>query len=129
MKTIKPEHKSVLDRIQESVPKYLTESVVVKEKVDPKFIEVLRKGVKDEEFSKETRAKWKLILASGFLDKEIEKEDPFIAEEINAYIELEMAKAVIRKELPKPKKMEKYDVLFTRYNKIKQYNDKKYKRN
>jgi hypothetical protein len=74
MKTLKPEHKSVLDRIQESVPKYLTESVVVKEKVDPKFIEVLKKGVKDEEFRPETRAKWQLILDSGFLEKEIDLE-------------------------------------------------------
>jgi hypothetical protein len=129
MKTLNPKIKAVLDRIQASVPKYLTDKVVIKEKLAPEVVEVLKKGVVDEEFAPEVRKKWQMVLDSGYLEKEIDKEDPYIAQEIEAYIELEMAKAVVRKEIPKLKKMEKYEVLFRKYNDIKKYNDKKYQRN
>lgn len=129
MKTISPEVKQVLDRIQASIPEYLTKKVVVRKPVSPEIKWLLEQGVKDEEFSQETREKWQLVLDSGFLDQEIDQEDPDIAEEINAYIELELAKAVFKKEIPKMKgKKVNFESAFRKYNKIKQKNDKKFGR-
>lgn len=129
MKTIPQDELLVIKRIQESIPKYLTDNVIEKVQANVQFIEMLKKGVEDKEFSAETRAKWQLILDSGVLDKEMEVENPYISAEINAFVEYEMAKAIVRKELPKTKqKRDSFETLFRRYNKIKKENDKRFNR-
>lgn len=129
MKTIPQDELLVIKRIQESIPKYLTDNVTEKVQANTQFIEMLKLGVQDPEFSEETRAKWQMILDSKVLEKEMEVENPYISAEINAFVELEMVKAIVRKELPKTKqKRENYETLFRRYNKLKKDNDKRFNR-
>lgn len=129
MKTIPQHELLVIKRIQESIPKYLTENVIEKVQANEQFIEMLKKGVEDTEFSEESRAKWKMILDSKVLEKEMEVENPYISAEINAFVEYEIAKAIVRKELPKTKqKRDSFETLFRRYKKIKKENDKRFNR-
>lgn len=128
-KSLTKEQKVVLDRIQDSIPSYLTDSVSKTEKVAPAMREMLEKGLNDTEFSEESRKKFQMILDSGYLDQERTVEQPEIAAEIEAYVELEIAKAILRKELPRHRRGKlSYEKLYKQYNDIKQYNDKKFKR-
>jgi hypothetical protein len=120
MKTLKPSYWNVLRRIQDSIPKELTERVTKKAPLAPTIKEVIERGLADPKVSPEIKHKLQVVKDSGYLDKEIEVEDPEITKQIDEFVEKEIEKAVLRGELPKGKKGRNLAKKLKRLNEAKQ---------
>jgi translation elongation factor EF-1beta len=103
-KPIKPEHKKVLERIQNSIPKEWLDNLTRKEPIAEPVKEIIERALVDDEVSEEVKEKFRLVKDSGYLDKEIEVENGEITLKIDKYIDEEIEKAIKRGELPKGKK-------------------------
>lgn len=104
IKKFTPEVLKELQRIQMSIPKELTDKLIIRVKPAKEILEVYAKALLDPEVKEETKRKIQLILDSGMLDKEEDKADPAIEARINLFIEEEIEKSVKRGVLPKGKK-------------------------
>jgi hypothetical protein len=104
---LKPEHIKELQRIQNSIPKSLTEGVMKETQPGKEMLDTLKKALNDPELTSEQRRKTKLILESGYLEKKVMSEDPEVIAEIDTYIEKEIEKSVRLGRLPDKKKKNK----------------------
>lgn len=113
LEKIKPEHRAVLTRIQNSIPKEYFEKLIKKGKlseIDPKvklLKEKIIKGITDMTNPPELRKKCQLIIDSEELDTETQIVDKFYEKKIDKFIEEEVLKAEKRGELPKRKNLDK----------------------
>jgi hypothetical protein len=104
IKKLTPEILKELQRIQNSIPKELTDALVIRVKPAQEVLDVYKKALLDPDVKEETKRKIQLILDSEMLDKEEDRVDPKVEAKINLFIEEEIAKAVKRGVLPKGKK-------------------------
>lgn len=100
----KPEYSKVLKRIQDSVPKEWLAKLVVKKPVAPTIRMAYERALNDPDVSDELKNKARILLDSGYLDKEVEVVDKRYETYINKFIDKEIEAAVKRGELPKSKK-------------------------
>ena len=124
LETLNPEHKLVLMNIQKSVPLEWLSKVTKREHVAPTIKEVMEKALVDPDVSEETKAECRMVLGSALMNQQIDVEQLDVAELVDAYVELEMIKAVILKRLPPMKKKRSYEVALKRFNKLKAKYDK-----
>lgn len=115
-KLLTEEHKKVLDRIQNSIPKEWLDNVTHKEMFAPKYAKLIRdiaSGTQNPDikkgvvFSKEQIEQAQAIIDSERIndfEKLIDVETPEITKKIDAFVEDEIKKAIARGELPKGKK-------------------------
>lgn len=96
-----PKYSKVLKRIQENIPKELIKNITHEEDLAPTVIIVAKKALEDPEVDEAIKAKLRIVLDTKILEKKIDVENPEVTQKINDYIEDEIAKAVIRGELPK----------------------------
>lgn len=99
-----PEQLKVIARIQNSIPKMWLDNITHKEKPGGVALEIIEKALVDPEVSEEVKQKCRLMKDSGYLDKEIDVENPQYTKLIDEYVEREIKKAVKRGELPKKAK-------------------------
>jgi len=82
--------------------------------------------LEDPEVDEKTKKEFRLALDSGFFDKKLEKEDSLVTELIEAYIEKEILKAIIKKALPPLKKKQDFTKVYKRFNDLKtKYDNRK----
>lgn len=119
------EQTKVLNDIQKSIPKEWTDNTIKVEKVAPVTKEILERALEDPDVSEKDKEEYRLVLNSGYLDMEIEKEQEDIKELIDAFVEKEILKAVAAKKLPKPKKKRDFKQAYKVYKeKLKNYEQK-----
>jgi len=99
-----PEILKELQRIQNSIPKDLTDKLIVRVKPAQEVLDVYKKALLDPDVKEDTKRKIQLILDSGMLEKEEDMVDKSVEAKINAFIDSEIEKAVKRGVLPKGKK-------------------------
>lgn len=105
-----------LRRISENIPVELLSKLMKKELLAPTVKKVFEKALEDDTITQEQRDRFRTLLASGTLDREVEVVDMSVEKLIDAYYEAEIALAVKLGRLPKqaPK-------LMLKNNKGKQY--------
>lgn len=91
----------VIARIQNSIPKMWLDNVTHKEKHGAVMLEIIEKALVDPEVTEEIKEKCRLLKSSGYLDKEVDVENPKFTKLIDDYVEREIKKAIKRGELPK----------------------------
>lgn len=119
------EQTQVLNDIQKSIPKEWTDNTIKVEKVAPVTKEIIERALEDPDVPEKDKEEYRLVLNSGYLDMEIEKEQEDIKELIDAFVEKEILKAVAAKKLPKPKKRRDFKQAYKVYKeKLKNYEQK-----
>lgn len=104
LETLAPAYSKVLKRIQDSIPKAWLEKLVRKVPQAPTIKKAYLRAIDDPNVSEEIKRKARIILDSGYLDKEIEVVDKKWEAHINKFIDTEIKASVKRGELPKSKK-------------------------
>lgn len=117
---ISEEQKIVLRDIQQSIPKEWLDKVTKREDIAPATKEILERAILDPDVDEQFKKEARLILDSGYLNKQVDVEQQDISELIDSYVELEIIKAVILKRLPPLKKKKNYEMALKRFNKLKQ---------
>lgn len=102
LKRLSPEHQAELARIQNSIPRELSEKVVCIPFEVQKLIGGFKRGMDDPTNSDELRNKCKLLYESEMF--QIESENLKIQKKIDDFIQSEIEKSVKRGTLPKGKK-------------------------
>lgn len=123
---ITEKQKQVLIDIQKSIPKEWLDKAHKKEPIAPVTKEIMERALNDPDVDEETKTEFKLVLDSGYFDKEVEVEQEVVTNLINAFIEKEMIKAVIAKKLPKPKQKVSFEEVYKKYNEAKEIYDREY---
>lgn len=98
---MKKAHVRILQGIQDSIPKELLDGLMKKVLAYPALKEIATRGKDDPNVSEEDRNKFRIMLDSGYLDKEIEVIDPEVEKKINDFVEAEITKAKKLGRLPK----------------------------
>jgi hypothetical protein len=123
-------HRQTLIDIQKSIPTEWTQSVTVRESIAPASEEIMRLALDDPEVDEETKQQFRFVIDSGFFDQKIDVEQEIVAELIDAYVDKEVAKAIIAKKLPKTKKKVSFEAIYKRYtNALQTYERSKPKSN
>lgn len=117
---IKEEHKLFLKQIQDSIPKEWVEKVTKREDIAPATKEILERAILDPEVDEQFKKEARLILDSGYLNKQVDVEQQDVAELIEAYTEVEILKAVALKRLPPLKRKRSLEKAIKIFNKLKQ---------
>jgi NH3-dependent NAD+ synthetase len=102
---MKKKHLQVIERIQNSIPKELKDSLMKEERYAPVTLEIIDKALADKRGTPEFLEKLQALKDSGELDRTMQVVDVEVEKKIDAYMESELKKAIKRGELPK--KMEK----------------------
>lgn len=115
---MKKSHLRVIKDIQDRIPKHLLAGLMKKEKQAPAIRKVYEEGLKkpDSEVSPKMKRRIRAVLDSGMLDVEVEVLDVEVEKQIDAFMKVEIDKAVQLGRLPK--EAPKLDLL---NNKGKQY--------
>lgn len=94
-----------LKRITESIPRELLDSLMKKENLSPTIKHLFNKALTDKEVSAtltdEQRERFKLILESGVLDKQVDVLDFDTEKAIDAYLQAEIELSIRAGRLPK----------------------------
>lgn len=100
---MKKKHLKVLQEISETIPKELLHDLIIKEKQFGTVQEVLRRALDepDSVVSREKKQKFKDLLASGYLNKEVDAINRPVEEQIEAIYDAAIKKAVEDGKLPK----------------------------
>lgn len=97
---MKKKHLAELERINKSIPTALTSQLIRKEQQFLTIKEIATRAQTDDNVSQEDKDKFKAMLDSGYLDREIEVVDASIEQQISDYLDKEIEKAVKLKRLP-----------------------------
>ena len=106
---MKNKHLRVIREIQERLPKELLMGLMKKEKQSPTLKVLVERalGKPDSEVSPEQKRRFRAVIDSGFLDREVEVIDYDVEKQIDAYFSAEIEKAVKLGRLPKdPERLE-----------------------
>lgn len=102
---MKKKHLQEIKRITDSIPKELLDKLMVKQQQFPTTIEIMQRALHDPLVSEEDKQKFRTVLATGLLEKEVQVLDPEIEKQIDAYLNVEFEKARKLGRLPPPQKM------------------------
>ena len=101
---MKKKHKRILDQISASIPKELTDNLIIQEAQCPYSLQIMERALEDPEVSKEDKERFMSIIDSGMLQKVVDVVDPKVEKKIDEYMEKEIEKAIKLGRLPKEDK-------------------------
>lgn len=96
---------NTLKEINQSIPKYLKDAVVIKKPRTPVMNMLVQKALEDENFPEEKKAQLRELQGSGYFDKEEFSEDPNVAKKINAFTNRKIKEAIKEGRLPSKKQL------------------------
>lgn len=103
---------NTLKEINQSIPKYLKDSVVIKKPRTPVMNMLVMKALEDENFPEEKKTQLRQLQENGYFDKEEFSEDPKIAKKINEYTNRKIKEAIKDGRLPSKKQLIKLQSLW-----------------
>ncbi len=107
---LKEEHIQIMEIIADNMPKELTDNLMITEPAYPTLVELVEKGLKDPDLSKEKKAKLQAIKDLGTLEQTVDVVDPKIEKKIDKYWQTEINKQIKLGYLPPlPNLKQKYD--------------------
>lgn len=101
-----------LKKIQADAPQMLVKHVVLREMATPTIKKIALEALKSETIPQEKKDEIQVLLDNGHFDKEIFREDPKIAEQLNNYMKRAINKAVKEGRLPTKKQMKELQPLW-----------------
>lgn len=124
---MKKKHLKTLQDIQDSIPQELILNITKKEKQFHTLKQVIEHALTlpDEEVPAKEKRKFRSLLDSGYLEKEVEVTDTTVEQQISEYLEKEIEKAQKDGRLPKKAPIIRHKSLI---NKGKQYARRRNKR-
>lgn len=95
------QERSVLQRIQDSVPQELYDNLIIKQDAFPELKIMYENGMKDPDITDEQRRKLEFLKSSGYVDMQEDRVNEKVAKQIDDYITKEMKSAMKVGLLPK----------------------------
>jgi hypothetical protein len=117
---MKKKHLQVLREIQDSIPQELILNITKKEKQFHTLKQVVEHALTlpDDQIPAKEKRKFRSLLDSGYLEKEVEVTDTTVEQQISEYLDKEIQKAQKQGKLPKKAPIIRHKSLI---NKGKQY--------
>ena len=97
---MKKKHLNILKEITSSIPAELIQNLMKKEDQFSTMKEILRRGLDDPSVPEDKKARFRAMLASGHLDKQVEVINEPIEKQISDYVEAEIERFIKEGKLP-----------------------------
>lgn len=104
---MKKKHILEIERINKSIPKELLDALMLKKQMFSATKEIATRAIDDPDVSERDKKKFKALLASGYLDKEMEVVNVDVEKQISEYLDGEFTKARKLGRLPPPQRWPK----------------------
>ncbi len=98
-----------LRRIQQSVPKALRDTVLVRTAITPTMSMIAQKAIEDPDFPPEKKEQLQLLIDRGYFTKEKYTQNDKVAKQIDNYVNREIKKSIKEGRLPNKKQLKQLE--------------------